>query len=129
MANSTLVPTYNLLASQQEFKRKHKKDPSDNARALRRIRTACERAKRTLSSAAQTTIEVDSAYEGIDFYINVTRAKFEELNADLFRGTLDPVDRVLRDAKISKGQVKSVIGMLTCIPYDLIGIIASQLMG
>jgi len=61
----------------QEFKRKHKKDPSDNARALRRIRTACERAKRTLSSAAQTTIEVDSAFEGIDFYTNITRAKFE----------------------------------------------------
>merc|ERR1711943_122056 len=76
----------------QEFKRKHKKDPSDNARALRRIRTACERAKRTLSSAAQTTIEVDSCFDGIDFYTNITRAKFEELCSDLFRGTIDPVD-------------------------------------
>jgi heat shock 70kDa protein 1/2/6/8 len=75
----------------QEFKRKHKKDPSDNARALRRIRTACERAKRTLSSAAQTTIEVDSCFDGIDFYTNITRAKFEELCSDLFRGTIDPV--------------------------------------
>jgi heat shock 70kDa protein 1/2/6/8 len=102
----------------QEFKRKHKKDPSDNARALRRIRTACERAKRTLSSAAQTTIEVDSAYDGIDFYINITRAKFEELNADLFRGTMDPVDRVLRDSKIAKGSVHEIVlvGGSTRIP-------------
>ena len=102
----------------QEFKRKHKKDPSDNARALRRIRTACERAKRTLSSAAQTTIEVDSAYDGIDFYINITRAKFEELNADLFRGTMDPVDRVLRDSKIAKGNVHEIVlvGGSTRIP-------------
>jgi heat shock 70kDa protein 1/2/6/8 len=102
----------------QEFKRKHKKDPSDNARALRRIRTACERAKRTLSSAAQTTIEVDSAYEGVDFYINITRAKFEELNADLFRGTIDPVDRVLRDSKIAKNAVHEIVlvGGSTRIP-------------
>eukprot|EP00961_Rhodomonas_salina_P066065 887593-Rhodomonas_salina.1 len=93
----------------QDFKRKHKKDPSDNARALRRIRTACERAKRTLSSATQTTIEVDSAFDGIDFYTNITRAKFEELCSDLFRGTMDPVDRVLRDAKISKGGVHEIV--------------------
>jgi L1 cell adhesion molecule like protein len=102
----------------QEFKKKHKKDPSNNARALRRIRTACERAKRTLSSAAQTTIEVDSAFDGVDFYINITRAKFEELCADLFRGTMDPVDRVLRDAKISKGSVHEIVlvGGSTRIP-------------
>eukprot|EP00287_Rhodomonas_sp_CCMP768_P032118 CAMPEP_0202854244 /NCGR_PEP_ID=MMETSP1389-20130828/90893_1 /ASSEMBLY_ACC=CAM_ASM_000865 /TAXON_ID=302021 /ORGANISM="Rhodomonas sp., Strain CCMP768" /LENGTH=742 /DNA_ID=CAMNT_0049532827 /DNA_START=26 /DNA_END=2255 /DNA_ORIENTATION=+ len=102
----------------QDFKRKHKKDPSDNARALRRIRTACERAKRTLSSATQTTIEVDSAFDGIDFYTNITRAKFEELCSDLFRGTMDPVDRVLRDAKISKGQVHEIVlvGGSTRIP-------------
>ncbi|EKX51038.1 heat shock protein 70 [Guillardia theta CCMP2712] len=102
----------------QEFKRKHKKDPSENARALRRIRTACERAKRTLSSAANTTIEVDSCFEGIDFYTNITRAKFEELCSDLFRGTLDPVDRVLRDSKISKGQVHEIVlvGGSTRIP-------------
>ena len=87
----------------QEFKHKHKKDPPDNARALRRIRTACERAKRTLSSAAQTTIEVDSCFDGIDFYTNITRTKFEELCSDLFRGTIDLVDRVLRESRISKG--------------------------
>jgi heat shock protein 1/8 len=102
----------------QEFKKKHKKDPSGNARALRRIRTACERAKRTLSSAAQTTIEVDSAFDGIDFYINITRAKFEELCADLFRGTMDPVDRVLRDSKIPKSNIHEIVlvGGSTRIP-------------
>jgi hypothetical protein len=69
----------------QEFKRKNKKDISDNPRALRRLRTACERAKRTLSSAAQTSIELDSLYEGIDFYSTITRARFEELCMDMFR--------------------------------------------
>ncbi|KAL2414156.1 Heat shock 70 kDa protein, partial [Exophiala dermatitidis] len=67
----------------QEFKRKHKKDLSTNPRALRRLRTACERAKRTLSSSAQTSIEIDSLYEGIDFYTSITRARFEELCQDL----------------------------------------------
>jgi actin-like ATPase involved in cell morphogenesis len=102
----------------QEFKRKHEKDPRDNPRALRRIRTACERAKRALSSAAQITIQVDSAYQGIDFYINITRAKFEELNADLFRGTIDLVDRVLRDSKIAKNAVHEIVlvGGSTRIP-------------
>jgi hypothetical protein len=69
----------------QEFKRKHKKDLTDNPRALRRLRTACERAKRTLSSTAQTTIEIDSLYEGIDFNSSITRARFEEMCMDLFR--------------------------------------------
>ncbi|VAH19924.1 unnamed protein product [Triticum turgidum subsp. durum] len=70
----------------QEFKRKHKKDITGNPRALRRLRTACERAKRTLSSTAQTTIEIDSLYEGVDFYTTITRARFEELNMDFFNG-------------------------------------------
>merc|ERR1719379_319995 len=102
----------------KEFKRKHKVDPSGNARALRRLRTACERAKRTLSSAAQTTIEVDSMFEGNDFYVSISRAKFEELNSDLFRGTLDPVERVLKDAKLSKGAVHEIVlvGGSTRIP-------------
>jgi hypothetical protein len=78
-------PTCNLIAPLQEFKRKNKKDISDNPRSLRRLRTACERAKRTLSSAAQTSIELDSLYEGIDFYSTITRARFEELCMDLFR--------------------------------------------
>ena len=69
-----------------EFKRKHKKDISENKRAVRRLRTACERAKRTLSASAQASIEIDSLYEGVDFYTSITRARFEELCADLFRG-------------------------------------------
>ena len=107
----------------QEFKRKHKKDPSGNARSLRRIHTACERAKRTLSSATQTTVEVDSAFEGIDSYTNITRAKFEELCADLFRSTIEPVDRVLRDSKIAKGGVHEVrpisVCLSLCIPLSV----------
>merc|ERR1711976_565417 len=73
-----------------EFKRKHKKDISSNKRALRRLRTACERAKRTLSASAQANIEIDSLFEGIDFYTSITRARFEELCSDLFRQTLEP---------------------------------------
>jgi len=61
----------------QEFKRKHKKDITGNPRALRRLRTSCERAKRTLSSTAQTSIEIDSLFEGVDFYTSITRARFE----------------------------------------------------
>jgi L1 cell adhesion molecule like protein len=68
-----------------EFKRKYKKDIGDNPRALRRLRTACERAKRNLSSSAQASIEIDSLYDGVDFYSSITRARFEELNMDLFR--------------------------------------------
>ncbi|CAN6667936.1 heat shock protein Ssa1p [Trichomonascus vanleenenianus] len=101
-----------------EFKRKHKKDLSTNQRALRRLRTACERAKRTLSSSAQTSIEIDSLYEGIDFYTSITRARFEELCQDLFRSTVDPVERVLRDSKIDKSAVDEIVlvGGSTRIP-------------
>jgi len=102
----------------QEFKRKHKKDISDNKRALRRLRTACERAKRTLSSSTQASIEIDSLYEGIDFYTSVTRARFEELCADLFRGTLEPVEKSLRDAKMDKPAIHDIVlvGGSTRIP-------------
>ncbi|KAB2052383.1 hypothetical protein ES319_A12G117100v1 [Gossypium barbadense] len=93
----------------QEFKRKHKKDISSNARALRRLRTACERAKRTLSSTAQTTIEIDSLYEGIDFYSTITRARFEELNMDLFRKCMEPVEKCLKDSKLDKSRVNEVV--------------------
>ncbi|KAJ5272838.1 hypothetical protein N7478_007963 [Penicillium angulare] len=101
-----------------EFKRKHKKDLTTNARALRRLRTACERAKRTLSSAAQTSIEIDSLFEGIDFYTSITRARFEELCQDLFRSTMEPVERVLRDAKCDKSTVHEIVlvGGSTRIP-------------
>lgn len=102
----------------EEFQRKHRKDLSKNARALRRLRTACERAKRALSSSAQTSIEVDSLYEGIDFYTTITRARFEELCIDLFRSCLKPVEQVLTDSKISKANVNEVVlvGGSTRIP-------------
>merc|ERR1711884_418492 len=101
-----------------EFKRKHKKDLAGNKRSLRRLRTACERAKRTLSASAQATIEIDSLFEGIDFYTSTTRARFEELCADLFRGTMDPVEKSLRDAKMDKSDIHEIVlvGGSTRIP-------------
>jgi len=101
-----------------EFKRRHKNDISSNQRAVRRLRTACERAKRTLSSATQAAIEIDSLYEGIDFYTSLTRAKFEELNMDLFKGCMGPVEKVLRDSKMDKKTIHEVVlvGGSTRIP-------------
>nr|AQL57189.1 heat shock protein 70E [Thysanoessa inermis] len=93
----------------QEFKRKYKKDLSSNKRALRRLRTACERAKRTLSSSTQASIEIDSLFEGVDFYTSVTRARFEELCSDLFRGTLEPVEKSIRDAKMDKSAIHEIV--------------------
>lgn len=102
----------------EEFKRKYKKDLTVNPRALRRLRTAAERAKRTLSSSSEATIEIDALYEGIDFYTRVSRARFEELNSDLFRNTLEPVEKALKDAKLDKSQVHDVVlvGGSTRIP-------------
>lgn len=93
----------------QEFKRKYKKDLTSNKRALRRLRTACERAKRTLSSSSQASIEIDSLFEGVDFYTSITRARFEDLNADLFRSTMEPVEKSLRDAKMDKAQIHDIV--------------------
>ncbi|XP_069035676.1 heat shock 70 kDa protein-like [Lepisosteus oculatus] len=102
----------------EEFKRKYKKDISQSKRALRRLRTTCEKAKRTLSSSSQASIEIDSLYEGIDFYTSITRARFEEMNSDLFRGTLEPVEKALRDAKMDKSQIHYIVlvGGSTRIP-------------
>ena len=102
----------------QEFKRKHKKDLTGNPRAMRRLRTACERAKRTLSSATQSSIEIDSLFEGVDFYSSLTRARFEELCGDLFRNTILPVEKVMKDAKLSKNQIDEIVlvGGSTRIP-------------
>jgi len=101
-----------------EFKRKHKKDMKGNKRALRRLRTACERAKRTLSASAQANIEIDSMFEGIDFYTSITRARFEELCSDLFKGTLEPVEKAMRDAKMDKSSINDIVlvGGSTRIP-------------
>jgi heat shock protein 1/8 len=91
---------------------------SSNPRAVRRLRTSCERAKRTLSYATQTSIEIDSLFEGIDFYTSLTRARFEELCQGHFRSTLDPVEKVLRDSKIDKSNVHEIVlvGGSTRIP-------------
>ena len=102
----------------QEFKRKFRKDISENQRALRRLRTACERAKRTLSSSTQAHIEIDSLFEGTDFNSVITRARFEDLNMDYFRKCMEPVEKVLKDSKLSKSQVHEIVlvGGSTRIP-------------
>merc|ERR1712196_622663 len=102
----------------QEFKRKFKKDIKSNQRALRRLRTACERAKRTLSASTQAHIEIDSLYDGIDFNATITRARFEDLNMDYFKKCMEPCEKVLRDAKISKAGVDEIVlvGGSTRIP-------------
>jgi heat shock protein 1/8 len=101
-----------------EFKKKYKKDPSENKRAIRRLRTACERAKRQLSSSTQAYIEIDGFYDGVDFTSSLSRANFENMNSDLFRRTMDPVEKVLKDAKMSKSQVHEIVlvGGSTRIP-------------
>ncbi|GBL92420.1 Heat shock protein 70 A1 [Araneus ventricosus] len=102
----------------EEFKRKHRKDLRSSSRALRRLRTACERAKRTLSSSAEASIEIDALFEGIDFYSKISRARFEELCMDLFRSTLEPVECALKDAKLDKSSIHDVVlvGGSTRIP-------------
>ena len=101
-----------------EFKRKFKKDMTSNPKSMRRLRTACERAKRTLSSSTQAQIEIDSLFDGVDFNSAMTRAKFEDLNGAYFRKCMDPVGKVLKDANISKSQVHDVVlvGGSTRIP-------------
>ena len=102
----------------QDFKRKHKKDISESKKALRRLQTACETAKKTLSSSTTATIEVDSLFEGIDYTSIITRARFEDICSDLFKKTFDPVDKVIRDAKISKNNIHEIVlvGGSTRIP-------------
>ena len=101
-----------------EAKRKMRMDISENPRAMRRLRTACERAKRTLSTSTQAFIEIDSLSEGKDFSSTITRARFEEMNMDYFRKCMEPVEKVLRDAKVSKGGVDKIVlvGGSTRIP-------------
>ena len=102
----------------KEFQRKHKKDLRGNPRAIKRLKMQCERLKRTLSSSAQAQLELDSLFDGIDFNAPLTRARFEELCGDFFQRTLAPVDSVLRDAKLSKGDIDDVVlvGGTTRIP-------------
>ena len=102
----------------EEFKRKHKKDLTTSARAVKRLKTACERLKRTLSSGSSATIELETLFDGIDFNSNISRARYEELCMDIFRRTLEPVEKVLRDAKVSKSEIHDVVlvGGSTRIP-------------
>lgn len=101
-----------------EFKRKNKVDLSDNKKSVRRLKTACERAKRTLSSSQTASIELDSLFEGIDFFTNISRAKFESLCMNYFQKVIDPVAKVLKDGKKSKGEVNEIVlvGGSTRIP-------------
>ena len=103
-----------------EFKRKHKKDLTTSARAMRRLRTSCEKAKRCLSSTTTAQIEIDSLLDGIDFYSSITRARFEDLCIDLFRNCMTPVEKVIRDAgdNFSKSSVDEIVlvGGSTRIP-------------
>ena len=101
-----------------EFKRKHKVDMSENKRSARRLKTACEKAKRTLSSSSTANVEIDSLYEGIDFFTSITRAKFESLCMTLFQQSLVPVSKVLQDAECSKSEVDEIVlvGGSTRIP-------------
>lgn len=92
-----------------EFKKKSKLDVAGNAKALRRLRTACERAKRTLSSATQSQIEVDSLAEGVDFQATITRAKFESMCEPFFKRCIAPLEGLLKDAKMSKDQIHEIV--------------------
>jgi len=102
----------------QDFKKKNKLDIRDSARSMRRLRTQCEQAKRSLSGANRVTIEVDSLYEGIDYHCVISRPKFEKLCADDFRRCMTPVSKVLQDAKMSKNDIHEVVlvGGSTRIP-------------
>ncbi len=102
----------------EEFKKKNKLDITKNAKSMRRLKTACESAKRTLSSSSSANIEIDSLFEGKDFNTTLTRAKFENLCAEIFQSTMEPVEQVLKDAKMSKKDVDEIIlvGGSTRIP-------------
>ncbi len=101
-----------------EFKRKHHKDASVNKRSLRRLKTACERCKKTLSTSTSASLELESFFEGVDFFTNITRARFESLCMNLFTECLTPVTKVLQDAGVSKSQVDEIVlvGGSTRIP-------------
>ncbi|KAL1803423.1 hypothetical protein ACET3Z_032070 [Daucus carota] len=102
----------------KEFKRKYGKDISQNAKSFRRLRNECEKAKRILSHNATTSIDIDSLYEGIDYSTKITRARFEELNLDLFKSCLDTVGKCLEDAEMDQSRVHDVVlvGGSTRIP-------------
>ena len=101
-----------------EFKKKHKKDLTSSSRSIRRLRSECERAKRQLSTDTHAYLEIDGLFEGVDFNSSISRATFENINADLFRKCMDPVEKVLKDSKLSKSQIHEIVlvGGSTRIP-------------
>ena len=107
-----------VLHFSREFKQKYRKDLTENKRSLRRLRTACEKAKRTLSSGTTASIEIDSLFEGIDFFTSITRARFEALCMPLFQKCIEPVTKVIRDSGISKNNIDEIVlvGGSTRIP-------------
>ena len=102
----------------EDIKKRMKKDVRENARALKRLNIAAEKAKKTLSASTTTTIEVESLLDGVDYNTSLTRAKFEQLADKVFTRTLDPLDRLLKDAKMSKGDIHEIVlvGGTTRIP-------------
>ena len=102
----------------EDIKKRMKKDVRENARALKRLNIAAEKAKKTLSASTTTTIEVESLLDGVDYNTTLTRAKFEQLADKVFTRTLDPLDRLLKDAKMSKGDIHEIVlvGGTTRIP-------------
>ena len=105
LLNIYLGVANNLLFFINRSLRENTRKTSHNKRQLKRLRTACERGKRTLSSSTQALLEVDSLFEGIDLYTPITRARFEELNADLFTKTMKPVEKAVKDANLSKSEM------------------------
>lgn len=101
-----------------EFKRIHKKDITENKRAMRRLKTQCEKVKRTLSSSTSANLEIDSLADGQDFFCQITRAKFEQLCDHLFKKCIEPIDQVMVDSKLDKSQIDEIIlvGGSTRIP-------------
>ena len=93
----------------EDIKKRFKKDISDNKKAVRRLKTACERAKRSLSSSTSSCIEIDALVEGLDYSYMFSRAKFEDICADLFRSTMVQVESALRDSKLSKTQIDEIV--------------------
>jgi len=93
----------------EEFKKQHQKDLSSNAKAMHRLRNQCEQAKLTLSSYPSTTITVDALFEGIDFSLQITRAKFEDLCSDLFIKCIKPIEDALSDVKMSKADIDQIV--------------------
>ena len=102
----------------QDIRRKYKKELTDNHRALRRLRTACERAKRSLSTSTQAHIEIDGLLGDFDYNTTISRAKFEDMNMDYFNKCMEPVEKVIRDSKMSKSNINDIVlvGGSTRIP-------------